>query len=146
MIDLCSARTSTSPSPQRLASTSSDNLRGIGRNRHWHDFFGGERWRDVVYGADLLPLGCSVVDVEVELLGANLATIGQRNHFGAAVWNGTGAWIVGRTIGSRSLAVTVESYFDASRAVRYRLRHFVQGTGGRCRRCQWSRASVRRPP
>jgi Zn-dependent metalloprotease len=90
----------------------------------------GEKWLDILYIADLLPLNCTVVDVELCLLGPDLTSLpGTTNRFGAppALWNSSGAWIVGRTIGSRSLAVTVESYFDSFQAVRYRLRYFVRG-------------------
>jgi hypothetical protein len=99
---------------------------------HWCDLpFCGRRYRDVVYPTETLPAGCKVIDVELDLLSHQYTRIAS-NRLGtpAADGGGFGAWIVARTIGGTGLLVVVDSYHDAFKAVRYRLRYTIEGVSG----------------
>jgi hypothetical protein len=108
------------------------------RVAHWIEIvpFGG-RYDDILFEGVQLPVGCFVTDVELRVVGlANIIAPGGDGTYLAGSTTSVGvnvgeahmgANIVSRTLGGRSLQVTVHSWHDAYVAVRYILRYSVAG-------------------
>lgn len=111
------------------------------RVAHWLDIAPfGRRYNDIVYEGAQLPVGCFVTNVELRVV-TGFANVSDFNgNFGELTVSTTavgvnigndhtGAQIVSRTLGGRSLEVKVHSWHDAYTCVRFVLRYFVAGNG-----------------
>jgi len=98
------------------------------------DPFCGHRYADIIYAGDMLQLGCTVENVELELLddkGRFIAThtLGAPFPSSPGFWGSFGAGITARTLGGPGLLVCVESWHCPFASVSYRLRYYTRGGG-----------------
>lgn len=101
------------------------------RVAHWFDVpFFGKRYGDIIFEVtDLMP-GCTVSDVQLELLERNGSVVpGGITRFGQppAAEGGRGAWIFASSVGGTKIEVKVRSWHDFGTAVRYRLVYWIRG-------------------